>query len=127
MSVHEQAAVVADSQQAEYFRQFLAGLRAEVESDLSRQVRRLTASQTSGDIGAARVLHRAIRAAEGELRAIVQMVDALNGRFPAAPRQPDRLTIRQQVIESSAARSAAPVAVARAAGRGPTAGGSSRR
>ena len=77
--------MVADSRQAEYFRDFLSGLRSELESDLARQVRRLTAAQTSGDLGAVRVVHRAIRAAEGELRAIVRMVEALNGRFPETP------------------------------------------
>ena len=79
-----QAAAVADSQQADYFRSFLAGLRAELESDLATYVRRLTSSQHSGDVGAVSVLHRAIRKAEGDLRAVVRMVDALDGRFPQA-------------------------------------------
>ncbi|BBX51784.1 hypothetical protein GCM10009645_26420 [Mycolicibacterium poriferae] len=82
---NEQAAAVADSQQADYFRGFLSGLRADLESDLAKQVRRLTASQNAGDLGAVNVLRRAIRTAEGDLRAVVGMVDALDGRFPQAP------------------------------------------
>ena len=82
---NEQAAAVADSQQADYFRGFLSGLRADLESDLAKQVRRLTASQNAGDPGAVDGLRRAIRRAEGDLRAVVGMVDALDGRFPQAP------------------------------------------
>ena len=78
-------AAVADSQQADYFRAFLTGLRTDMESDLAKQVRRLTASQNAGDLGAVNVLRRAIRTAEGDLRAVVGMVDALDGRFPQAP------------------------------------------
>ena len=78
-------AAVADSQQADYFRAFLTGLRTDMESDLAKQVRRLTASQNAGDLGAVNVLRRAIRTAEGELRTLVGMVDALDGRFPQAP------------------------------------------
>ena len=76
---NEQAAAVADSQQADYFRAFLSGLRADLESDLAKQVRRWT-----GDLGAVNVLRRAIRGAEADLRSVVGMVDALNGRFPQA-------------------------------------------
>ena len=36
---NEQAAAVADSQQADYFRGFLSGLRADLESELAKQVR----------------------------------------------------------------------------------------
>lgn len=82
---NEHAAAVADSQQADYFRAFLAGLRTDIESDLAKQVRRLTASQNAGDLGAVNVLRRAIRTAEGDLRTVVGMVDALDGRFPQAP------------------------------------------
>ena len=78
-------AAVAGSQQADYFRAFLTGLRTDMESDLAKQVRRLTASQNAGDLGAVNVLRRAIRTAEGELRTLVGMVDALDGRFPQAP------------------------------------------
>ncbi|WP_374157174.1 hypothetical protein ACEWX3_17185 [Mycobacterium sp. G7A2] len=78
-------AAVADSQQADYFRAFLTGLRTDMESDLAKQVRRLTASQNAGDLGAVNVLRRAIRTAEGDLRTVVGMVDALDGRFPQAP------------------------------------------
>ncbi|WP_425003858.1 hypothetical protein [Mycolicibacterium sp. S3B2] len=78
-------AAVADSQQADYFRAFLTGLRTDMESDLAKQVRRLTASQNAGDLGAVNVLRRAIRTTEGELRTLVGMVDALDGRFPQAP------------------------------------------
>ena len=41
---NEQAAAVADSQQADYFRGFLSGLRADLESDLAKQVRRFITS-----------------------------------------------------------------------------------
>ena len=77
-------AAVADSQQADYFRAFLSGLRADLESELAKQVRRLTVSQNAGDLGAVNVLRRAIRGAEADLRSVVGMVDALNGRFPQA-------------------------------------------
>lgn len=74
--------MVADSLQADYFRTFLRGLRSELESDLAKQVRRLTVTQNRGDLGTASGLRRTIRRAEGDLRAVIRMVDALDGRFP---------------------------------------------
>ena len=44
----------------------------------------MTVSQNAGDLGAVNVLRRAIRGAEADLRSVVGMVDALNGRFPQA-------------------------------------------
>lgn len=85
---NQQAAALADAMQADYFRAFLCQLRSELETDHAKLVKRMTAAQVSGDLRAVGVMRRAIRTAEGDLRAVVRMVDALDVRFPgvAAPR-----------------------------------------
>ncbi len=80
----QQAAALADAMQADYFRAFLCELRADLESDHAKLVRRLTSAQVSGDLRAVSGVRRSIRTAEGDLRAVVRMIDALNMRFPGA-------------------------------------------
>lgn len=72
----------ADAAQAEYFKRFLAQERAESTARLAALTRRLTDCMTRGQGTHIGHLRRIIRKAEGELRGIDRMVDALKWRFP---------------------------------------------
>jgi hypothetical protein len=77
----EQAAI-ADVMQAGYFRAFLGDERAALRSYLAEQVKALNARAATGDVRGVSDVRRSIRAAENEIRAIDQMVAALDWRFP---------------------------------------------
>jgi hypothetical protein len=83
MLVDKQAAASADAMQAEYFRGFFAERRMDLAAQLASLTRRLTECMTNRETTPIGDLRRAIRVAEGELRAIDRMVDAIDARFPA--------------------------------------------
>lgn len=82
MSGNESAATSADVMQAEYFRDFFAQERLDLEARLASHTRRLTECTTVGDMTLISHVRYAIRQAESELRVIDRMVAGLNGRFP---------------------------------------------
>lgn len=81
MSGDRQAAAAADAMQAEYFKRFLEQERSESAARLPALNRRLTECLTTGQTTRVSHLRSVIRAAEGELRGIDRMIDALRGRF----------------------------------------------
>ena len=80
----EEAAAVADFMQATYYRGFFESERQVLAKDLAKYVKALTESTNSGNISEATRLRRTIRGAEGEIRAIDRLIEALDRRFPAA-------------------------------------------
>jgi hypothetical protein len=83
-------AVVADAEQADYFRGFFEGERAELARELAKHVKNLTGCMTTSDMREASAIRRAIRNAEWEMRAIDRMIEALDHRFPATRSRPDQ-------------------------------------
>jgi gamma-glutamyltranspeptidase len=82
-----QAAAVADVEQADYYRGFFEGERAELARELAKHVKNLTGCMTRSDMREVSVIRRAIRNAEWEMRAIDRMIEALDQRFPGRSAQ----------------------------------------
>lgn len=82
MLVDKQAATYADAMQAEYFRGLFEGERSRVAAQLASLTRRLTECMTTDGMTPISHVRRAIRVAQGELRAIDRMLDAIEERFP---------------------------------------------
>ncbi|HEX3546359.1 MAG TPA: hypothetical protein VHU62_07275 [Mycobacterium sp.] len=82
MLVHKQAATSADAMQAGYFRGRFEEERSGVAAQLASLTRRLTECMTTDEMTTISHVRRAIRVAEGELRVIDRMLDAIEARFP---------------------------------------------
>lgn len=82
MLADKQVAASADALQPEYFRGFLEHERSELAGHLATLTRRLTECMMTSEMTPISHVRRAIRGAEGQLRVIDRMMDALEGRFP---------------------------------------------
>lgn len=71
----------ADALQAEYFRECLSRERAELLSEVTDHVKRLTLSMTTGPATAIGHHRRCVRMAERQIQAIDRMLAALDRRF----------------------------------------------
>lgn len=78
-----EAADLADTMQADAFREYFDRERSDLAVQLARLVKQLTASMTTESHQRISELRRAIRIAEADIRQIDRMVEALEQRFPA--------------------------------------------
>jgi hypothetical protein len=83
MLLDKPIATSADAMQAEYFRGFFEEERLELAAQVASLTRRLTDCMTKRETTPISDVRRAIRVAEGELRAIDRMLDAIAARFSA--------------------------------------------